>query len=145
MKRLQDHRRVGWDMDGTLFQHQNSEAFADFIRRNPYDQDFYIVTFRSHGIEKEVEPDLATLGLKLSDFKGILNVPDRIYAEYWFAMKHWFTGDTMPEEVDRYLTWKGKICRQNGITILLDDLTSLVEIGCERHSVDMIHPNDLEV
>jgi hypothetical protein len=120
MQRLSDHRDVAWDLDGTLYDHPNSEMFAEFIRTNPFNQTFHIITFRCH-------------------FKTITNVADFIYAEYHHGVR---LGNN-PKAVERYMTWKGMIAEKVGATILLDDMTSLVELGCERHGIALLHPDDL--
>jgi hypothetical protein len=140
MQRLSDHRSVAWDVDGTLYDHPNSEMFAEFIRQNPYDQIFHIITFRSHGFQNNTTRDLKSLGLRRSHFKTITNVEDFIYAEYHHGMR---MGNN-PKAVDRYMTWKGMIAEKVGATVLLDDMTAMVEMGCERHGIALIHPDDLE-
>lgn len=139
MKRLADFKHVGWDFDGTLWDHPNSKIFSDFIRQNPYDQKFHIVTFRSHGYELNIDRDLHSLRLRRKHFTSVNNVADVIFGEYHHAIKN----GRNQAAVDRYLEWKGRVCHDLGIGILLDDMTDLVIQGCERYDIALIHPDEL--
>jgi FMN phosphatase YigB (HAD superfamily) len=139
MKNMEKHKIVGWDMDGTLYDHPLSEVFSEFIRVNPYNQEFHVVTFRSHGYERYIDCDLRSLDLDRSYFAGVHNVDDQTYHNYEVARK---IGRNQ-EAIDAYMTWKGKICHDVGATLLLDDMTDLVIRGCDKYGIEHIHPDDL--
>ena len=140
MKTLSNHKILGIDLDGTLFQHQNTPILAEYIRINPYDQEFHIVTFRSHGMEDTIDDELSAIGLNRNHFSSVNNVDDKTYEEYEIA-RH--IGHN-PEAIERYLTWKGRICHEVGATALLDDMADLVTDGCKKYGIEHYHPDDLQ-
>jgi hypothetical protein len=42
-----------------------------------------------------------------------------------------------------YIEWKGLICHQLGIPVLIDDLAALVKPGCEKFGIRYLHPDEL--
>ena len=127
MDYLANFKRVGWDVDDTLIGSRHADEIADYIRTNPLDQQHYIITFRSHGMQHRVFRDLAAYDLDSSHFVSLTNCPDAIYEA----------------QGESYREWKGGICAGLGIEVLVDDDWENVAAGCEKHGVAHIHPDDL--
>lgn len=151
-QRLATHMDIAWDMDGTLINHPASPFLHRFILDTPHIR-HVIVTFRS---ARQGTP-WALLGgysskLGAKHFVRTIHMPDELCAGLssetgarrsgrWPSlgplMRPWRrTADTA------HRSWKGLICHQEGITALVDDLTSLVSEGCRRHGVELFHPAD---
>jgi hypothetical protein len=151
-QRLATHMDIAWDMDGTLIDHPAAPLLHRFILDTPHIR-HVIVTFRS---ARQGTP-WARLGgyshkLGAEHFVQAIHLPDELCAGlsgenltrrsgYWPALgqliRPWRrTADTA------HRSWKGLICQQEGITALVDDLTSLVAEGCRRHGVELFHPAD---
>lgn len=139
-KLLDGHQAIGWDVDGTILDHLRAGVMHDYIRRHP-EKDHYIVTFRSHGWQHETFDELADRHRNFPTryFKGLLNIPDDVFAAYWKGVR--------AREIDldaeqAYVEWKGLICSQHGITVLVDDNPAHVLPGCDRYGVLHVHPDD---
>lgn len=139
MKRLEKYDHIGWDLDGTLFDHPNTEMFADYIRTNPHDQNFHIVTFRSHGLRDNIDRDLRRIGLNRSHFASVNSVTDEMYERYYLSR---LAGND-PDAIRDWMHYKGKTCKDRGAGILIDDMTNDVLPGCREHGIDHVHPDDL--
>ena len=143
MEKLQQYKKIGWDFDGTLYGHDSSPAIWDFISTNPYGQEHYIVTHRSHGLEKQMFWQLESIGSHLSagDFVDIFNVSDTMFEIYSNAKSI-----IMPEDLanDPYVEWKGLTCFQHGIEVMVDDDPSMVIPGCQKHGIAFIDVDDLQ-
>ena len=124
---LTNFRRIGWDVDHTLIGSRGADEIANYIRTNPHGQQHYIITFRSHGMQHRVFPDLAAYGLDASHFVSLTNCPDAIYEA----------------QGEPYREWKGSICGELGIEVLVDDDTENVSPGCDKHGVAHVHPDDV--
>lgn len=151
-QRLATHMDIAWDMDGTLIDHPAAPLLHRFILDTPHIR-HVIVTFRS---ARQGTP-WARLGgyshrLGAEHFVRAIHLPDELCAGLsdetsarrsgaWPALgqliRPW---RRTPDSAHR--SWKGLICQQEGITALVDDLTSLVAEGCRRHSVELFHPAD---
>jgi hypothetical protein len=140
---LSPHVVIGWDVDGTILDHPKARLMHDYIRDHP-EKRHIVVTFRSHGWEKVVWDDInehhEDFPLEPGLFQGILNVPNATYAAYELARKTTLLGMDDPRIVE-YLEWKGRMCSENGITVLVDDLTDVVIRGCDRYGVTHVHPD----
>lgn len=124
---LANFKRIGWDVDDTLIGSRHADEIADHIRSNPLDQQHYIITFRSHGMQDHVFTDLKANGLDQTHFVSMSNCPDAIYEA----------------QGARYREWKGAICAELGIEVLVDDDIENVASGCDKHGIAHIHPDDL--
>lgn len=142
--RLNRYSAIGWDFDETLFGHPVSELFHRFIKENP-NIDHHIITFRSHGWEDEIEEDLKSYGTRLSQFKSVINISDDLSSNTSFVreMRNGHVDMSCPVE-NEYLHWKAKMCKENGIPVLIDDDTNMVIFGCERYGIDYFHPDDFD-
>ena len=126
---------IGWDFDGTLYDHPLAEEFWDYIIRNERGQKHYIVTFRSAGMFRNLWPDLERVGsrLKSEHFRAVLGVSHSMWQS--FQRPH--------EGVHPYMLWKGKMCHRYGIDVLIDDATIEVFAGCSEYDIDWLHPDML--
>lgn len=144
---LVHHRSIGWDFDGTLFvdhhgkPHPNMVAMHKFILANPQIK-HYIVTFRTHGWQNRVFHDLAAFksAPPPSAFEGVLNCPDETWEGAQRAKR---IPGSLITDIESYLDWKGEICAEHGITVLIDDLPDMVQSGCIKHGIVYLHPDDL--
>lgn len=142
---LRRHRTIGWDLDLTLIGHPASPAMHDFIRATPEIRHL-IVTFRSHGAQNHIWSDLAGVdgAPPPSCFAGVVNIDDAIVQAFRRINQHrtsgHYTGPLSPAEA-LYRSWKGRMCAQWGATILIDDMTEYVALGCTLHGIELLHPN----
>ncbi len=140
MKKISEYPALCWDFDGTLHDHPDSEQFAEFVRSNPFGQDHHIVTFRTHGLVAAIPRDLASLGLKTSNFKSIVTATNEMYEGYYMAQR---TGSIDSPALKVWREFKGETCHSLGVRLLIDDMPKDVLPGCEAYSIDWIHPDDL--
>jgi hypothetical protein len=151
-QRLATHMDIAWDMDGTLIDHPAAPLLHRFILDTPHIR-HVIVTFRS---ARQGTP-WALLGgyshkLGAEHFVRAIHLPDELCAglsDETSARRggHWPGLGQLIRPWRRaadtaHRSWKGMICQQEGITALVDDLTSLVAEGCRRHGVELFHPTD---
>lgn len=134
-KQLSGAHRIGWDFDNTLIGHHASKDFWKYIERNPHNQEHFIITFRTNHLFDSVWLDLSGEGsrLRVRHFDGIFGVPEVLYRSF-------INGSPLRH---RYFEWKGKQCRNQGISVLIDDATDHVALGCDRYGIKHIHPNEL--
>lgn len=149
MELLRDYKRIAFDFDETLIDHDLSERFWKYISDNPLGQEFHIVTFRSGGMENRVWDDLRYRGSKLTEehFKGFHHCPHELWREFHYGGDEIMTpgGIFLPSNNPDhpYLCWKGAICADHGLEVLIDDMPSMVLAGCKKYRIDYIHPDDL--
>ena len=150
-QRLATHMDIAWDMDGTLIDHPAAPLLHRFILDTPHIR-HVIVTFRS---ARQGTP-WALLGgysskLGAEHFVRAIHLPDELCAglsgEATRRNGRWPLLSPLMRPWRRaadtaHRSWKGLICQQEGITALVDDLTSLVAEGCRRHGVELFHPSD---
>jgi len=142
---LKKYHRIGWDFDGTLVGHQKSFDIWNFIDENPYGQEHFIITHRSHGLEKRMFDQLVEEGSMLTPghFTQIFNVTDTMHAEFERNKPNKLF--IMPEDLsnDPYVQWKGLICHQNNIQVMIDDDPDIVIHGCLKYDIDFINVDKL--
>ncbi len=145
-EQLKQYRKIGWDFDDTLIDHPLSEAFWDFIATNPYQQDHYIVTFRSGGLETRIFTDLMIRGSSLhtGHFVGIHSIDHALWQDHHLLPAQQ-RGIILLDQLsdDPYMLWKGLTCSEQGIEVLIDDMTANVIHGCKKHGIQHFHPDDL--
>lgn len=134
------HQKIGIDFDGTLVEHRKSRLLQRFILANHDKTEFHIVSFRSHGMERNIERDLlistlmTQVPLTLRHFAGVHNIPDALY-EGWAMF-----GDK--DKARDYFCWKASKCQEIGCTIIVDDMND-VGPHCEEIGITYLHPDDL--
>jgi len=134
---LHDHQKIGIDFDGTLVEHPHSRALQKFILDHR-GKEFHIVSFRSHGMERNIERDLristilTQVPLTLHHFAGVHNIPDRLFENMINFDHH-----------DPYYCWKADKCKELGCTVIVDDVA---EIGphCEAIDILYLHPDSFK-
>ncbi|MCW3476742.1 hypothetical protein [Limobrevibacterium gyesilva] len=142
---LRRHRAIAWDFDDTLIGHRSSPLLHAFIRSHRHIR-HVIVTFRSHGMQHGVWHDLAAYAAapEPACFDAILNIPDETYEAFERIFRWREAGlyvGPMTEAERSYLGWKGAVCAQHGLTILIDDNTAHVRLGCDKHEIALFHPD----
>lgn len=137
MSNITRYRALGWDFDQTLWGHASSKRFWDYIQENPHRQTHYIITFRTGSLFDRLWIDLADAECPLfpPHFCGVYGVPEEIYRAFVYGHS----------DGDRYLYWKGEVCRELGIECLIDDATLDVCLGCERHRIAHFHPDTIQI
>jgi hypothetical protein len=137
---------IGWDFDKTLVDSEASPHLHRFITEHP-DIKHYIVTFRTHGLVQSIPFDLRVAGAPpLNRFSGVLSIPEQYWVDNESAMidrKHGILTGPLTEEEIAYKTWKGFICKQNSIPILIDDDTANTAMACEKYSILLVDPLNL--
>lgn len=141
---ISKHTSLCWDLDGTLFDHPDTEQFAEFIRTNPFNQVFHIVTFRTHRLVTDIVPDLEDIGLNPMMFKTINHPTNAEYAQYYLAMKRGTEGMDHPAIVF-WQNFKGATCARLRSNLLIDDMRDDVLPGCRTFGIEYIHPDDFAV
>ncbi len=151
VQRLASHMDIAWDVDGTLLDHPASPLLHRFILDTPHIR-HVIVTFRS---ERQGNPwgRLVQYGAGLGPeaFARTMFLPDELSAgladETARRGSLWSGIPRLLRRGQRgfgaaHRAWKARVCEQEGITALVDDLTSVVASSCQRHGVELFHPAD---
>lgn len=154
---LDRHDAIGWDFDGTLIRHTRSEAMHAYILANPHKK-HVIVTFRTFGWQDRVWQHLAEIypraparalfqgvvGIEQEKFFAVESEDDpRIALHRQHDALRTIDGKIYITEIEPYVHWKGEVCRQRGLSVLVDDMRDLVLPGCRKHGIDYIHPDEL--
>ena len=149
---LDQHDAIAWDFDGTLHRHPRSAAMHRYILEHP-EKRHVIVTFRSHGMQHDIWALLDGLygpdAPAKEDFEGVLNISDEMYERFAAQerirrMRKLAGQSDDPPHADEiaYVEWKGRICKQHGLTVLVDDKIEHTEDGCLRLGICFINPDD---
>ncbi len=144
---LLSHNAIGWDFDNTLVEHPNSERMHAFINAHP-EKRHVIVTFRTHGMVRSIWRELSFYpdAPRSDQFVGILNIDDAAWEAHNRHTMHRhigrLKGPLTPEET-YYVEWKGMICAEHGLTVMVDDRVDHVLEGCRKYGVAFINPDDL--
>lgn len=139
LNQFDSHERIGIDFDGTLVGHKHSWLIQRYIAENQHKQ-FYIITFRSHGMQDRIERDLRDsvkktgIDLNIKHFTGIHNIADGLYENH-LALK----GD--PD----YISWKAVKCAEIGCTILIDDMAELIHEHFPERGIIIVSPDDFDL
>lgn len=135
MDDITKYGKIGWDLDMTLLDGANSPVFWNYILANTYQQEHFIITFRTGRLFDRLWLDLAKANCPLLPlhFRGTFGVPERHYNNFMLGL----AGG------DEYMFWKGWQCRELGIEVLVDDATMEVWAGCSEYDIDYIHPDSL--
>lgn len=149
---LDQHDAIAWDFDGTLHGHHRSEAMHRYILDHS-EKRHVIVTFRSHGMQHDIWDLLADYSGTVptrEHFDGVLNISDEMYERFATQdrirrMRKLAGQPDDPPHADEtaYVEWKGRICRQHGLTVLVDDKIDHTEAGCRKFGICFINPDDL--
>jgi len=139
---------IGWDFDGTLIDHANSRMFHEFILAHP-DKRHVILTFRTHGYQNSMFRDML---LAYPDapgpdkFSDVKNIADKAWMEFTKyndrRLVGRLSGPLTPWE-EYYVEWKGMMCRDLNLPVLVDDMPNHVLPGCEKYNVIYINPSEL--
>jgi hypothetical protein len=150
---LENHDAIAWDFDGTLYRHPKSPAMHRFILDHPSTR-HVIVTFRSHGMQHDIwdllDAAYGAASPTRDHFESVLNIADEIYERFAEQdrirrMRKLAGQSDAPPHPDEtaYTEWKGRICREHGLTVLVDDKIEHTLEGCEKAGVCFINPDDL--
>lgn len=142
---LRGHATIAWDLDMTLIGHPASDALHDFIRATPHIR-HVIVTFRSNNIRDTVWADLACLPTAAPRhcFLAAETIDDALADRFQrlrrYRAQGLYAGPPSPAE-RLYLHWKGEACARWGATVLIDDMTDHVKLGCTASGIQLLHPD----
>lgn len=96
-----------------------------------------------------IPEDLSNYGIiDQTFFKKILSVGNEAWSmNDMMIRQRRLTNSTAPLTLDEiyYRTWKGMICEENGIPVLIDDDTANVIQGCEKYGIKLFHPDEIHV
>lgn len=152
LQRLATHMDIAWDVDNTLIDHPASPLLHRFILATPHIR-HVIVTFRN---ERQGGPWHALARYAAAPgptaFSRVIYLPEVLREQYSQAQAArrnslWPAFDRLlrPRKSgweSTYRAWKGMMCEREGITALVDDMTQMVAVGCQRHGVKLFHPSD---
>ena len=142
---LRTHGCIGWDLDNTLIGHPAAPLMHDFIRAHPGIRHL-LITFRSTA--DAIGPDLAAQAgsVAAAQFEVIETIDPELAANFQRLQrqraKGLYAGPMAFCELE-YRSWKGRVCARHGATLLIDDMTDHVSLGCERHGITLLHPDQL--
>jgi hypothetical protein len=142
---LRQHRCIGWDLDNTLLGHRASDKLHDFIRASP-DIRHLLITFRT--AQGTIWTDLASQQRAVSaDSFSVVETMDPVLATNFMRLQRQraqglYAGPMAFCELE-YRSWKGRVCARHGASLLIDDMTDYVSLGCERHAISLLHPDQL--
>lgn len=146
--KLLPYDAIGWDFDGTLIDHINAPTIHQFIQKN-LDKRHIIITFRSHGLQRGVFREMIR---KYPDaprqecFVGVVNISDRAwerFAKNEVSRALGLLNGPLTLGEKYYVEWKGKICGDLQIPVLVDDRPQHVLPGCHKYGIDYVHPDEL--
>ncbi len=142
---LRPFRGIAWDFDGTLIDHPACETLHAIILAHP-DKRHVIVTFRTQKMLQNIARDLSAYphAPPLSAFTEVRGISERRWEMFEWARMQRLSGvlqgpPTHDEEY--YVEWKGAMCRQLGLRVLVDDNTAHAQPGCLRHGITLLHPD----
>jgi hypothetical protein len=131
MNRLDKHQKIGIDFDHTLVNSNKTHLFEEYILANP-DKEYWIVTFRNNTgfwTREQTIFDLQShTKLTMDHFEDIVmqvRQPD-------------IATQSIILDGDESMHWKGLMCYERDITIMIDDMPEWVLPGCERYGIDFI-------
>jgi hypothetical protein len=148
LAKLAEHKAIGWDFDKTLVNSEASEILHRFILDHP-EIEHHIVTFRSHGLQHNVWVELEQYADApgRGHFKGVVNIDDHRWEAWNDAVRRRTPGGglsgPMSDAEVFYCSWKGQVCKDLGLTLLVDDDPSCVTLGCEAHGIAFYDPDSL--
>lgn len=145
---LSGYHAIAWDFDETLNDSPASPLLHQFIFDHPNIR-HVIVTFRSHGWETQIwrtldrnydgeAPDEA-------HFDGIINIDNESFANFQSIVQAREDGDydgPLHDHEITYMEWKGLVCAQNNLPVLIDDNAPHTARGCDMHGVKLFDPLD---
>lgn len=137
---LKKYNIIGLDFDKTLIDNPNSKKIINFIKQNP-DKTYYIITFRSHGMQDDIIQILwQRYGLKFPKNK-ILNVEDVVYELKNRGTKLIADYPNFGEYLTReYKEYKAITCLKYNIEVLVDDDYNNVYHNLIKNGIDYIDP-----
>jgi len=144
---LDKYNIIGIDFDNTLIGNAASDIIANYVIQNP-NKKYYIVTFRSHGLESSSEISKNCITYLRKDmrryFIDILAIP-YVYVEHKYYADHRknISIEDYNEYTYNYVHWKGKICSEYNIEVLIDDDIKNVILGCNKYNINLIDTNDI--
>lgn len=153
---LDKHDTIAWDMDGTLIDGRNSDAFRQYIVSNP-EKKHYIITFRDANWASRIYDELTACGMDnpTAYIDGIFTCP--VDWHYYnevnnnprmaHVKKQYFeTNRISQEQLDfysmKFRQFKGAMAAELGCTVMIDDIEEWVEQGCVDHGVVFLHALD---
>jgi hypothetical protein len=140
LARMRNYRSIAWDLDSTLIHHRNSLILCDFIRKNPYGQKHYILTFRCFGLEHSIIDELQRkAALSAHNFSGIYNIDNHLFESFLSG----FSGESIGSlrEAEWAREWKARVCHELGIDALVDDARDVILPSCQKYSINYWHPD----
>lgn len=145
---LDQHEKIGWDVDGTMYEDRLARTAATdarciamhkYILAHP-EKKHFVVTFRSGAWARRVFEDLKKINPDAPDarhFVQILCLTEQEFDENGPKMRD------PSRPTDFYKNFKGRVCAANGITVLVDDNPDHVLPGCDRYGVLHLHAEHL--
>lgn len=146
MSPLDSHHTIALDMDGTLIPDRKTDQHnaerIELLRRwvvdNHKKHELYIVTFRQGVRVAELYP----YGITTEMIKDVYDIPHRIWFGAMQLQKMGLKNSLSERMNEEYIHWKGKICKDIGATILVDDVPKNVIPGCTKYGIKFLDIKD---
>lgn len=148
---LKKYSKIGIDFDNTLYDGLNSYLIFEFIKENYKEIDFYIVTHRtpkySESIQQQIIESFGVDMVKRGMFKNIFDTPTKVVSDYHQGIFDILMGQNhgnndlilKGEKLKLpFLEWKGSVCKENNIPVLVDDEVDNNIIGCNKYNITLI-------
>src|SRR5689334_9567958 len=82
MDRLANHRKIAFDLDGTLIGGTVSATISSYIKEHP-EKTYYVVTFRSPDQINTVPAELQNYDLDMDMFEKMVPMPARLMLDFY--------------------------------------------------------------
>jgi hypothetical protein len=172
MTRLTKHKSIGLDVDGTLVDGSKSLALQKWVLANQENHEFHLITFRTehdlyrcpaeelfedYKIPKELWKSVHRCPFQIFynyqtlHHHGIIKAIDRGLKPDHPAIQHQlkYIDDNVKydilQDIANYRTWKAKVCKDNGCTVLVDDYPPDVTPGCRLYDIEFIDVSELKL
>jgi hypothetical protein len=146
---LNNFSSIAWDFDNTLIDNRHDKLFYDFIENTP-NKKHVIVTFRTDGWVNSIFQELAQnhAGLDETDFDGVVTISHKAWVacnqDEYLRKRGRLTGPLTAAE-EYYYTWKGKVCSEMGLEVLVDDNMEHTLPGCIKYGIPLINSITLKL
>jgi hypothetical protein len=114
--------KIGLDFDKTLVDGYLSKDLVDYILKNK-NKEYHIITFRTGILVDDIPFHLEDVyGIDFFDsgiIKSIISIPEYLYRNYMYAKMNKLDKDNIYYR--EYYNWKGDVCKEMGIEVMVDD------------------------
>ncbi len=128
IQELDKFNKIGLDFDKTLVDGFMSEELVDYILKNK-NKEYHIITFRTGILVDDIPFHLKDVyGIDFFEsgiIKSIVSIPEYLYSNYSHAKHN--NLDKNHIFYQEYYNWKGDVCKDMGIEVMVDDNAMISE------------------